>query len=157
MEVYLSKSIKDIYDKLQSDAISLLNKDPIGNRNHPKVKWYEKTKKAMKDAIANPNDKSYLLGNTLGTGHRAWRRLKRDIPSRYRFFFRFFSETKEIFFIWMNDERHLRREGDRSDVYMDFTRRVESGEVPESRDGFLRDAVEFDLDDHGPDPPTIRT
>jgi toxin YhaV len=141
--VYLSESVLRIYRKLQADSIELMKRDPA-NKSHPKVRDFKNLQKAIRDVISNPFDKCYLLGGTLGEKHKHWRRIKRDMPERYRFFFRFFSATRDIYFVWINDAQHIRREGHRNDVYKDFQRRLESGDVPEEREDLGRASIEFD-------------
>lgn len=54
------------------------------------------------------------------------------MPARYRFFFRFFSATKQIYFVWINEAQNIRRKGDRRDVYREFQRRLDSEKLPET-------------------------
>lgn len=153
--IFLSKKLAGIYEKLKKDAFELLEKDSKANRNHPKVRDFERLCKAIQTAADNPHDSSYLLGNTLGERHRSWRRIKHNVPTRYRLFFKFFSSTKEIFFMWMNDSEHIRRAGSRSDVYRDMERRLDSGKIPEDRESMTEDSIEYHYDSFksDPDPP----
>lgn len=150
-KIYLSESVSLIYEKLKSDSVELLQKNPA-NITHPKVKDFINIRKAIWDASVDPNDEAFWLGKSLGS-HTSWRRLKRDIPERYRFFFRFFSEEQEIYFVWINDERHIRRAGHRSDVYREFSRKLDAGKVPEERVDLSEESVVYDLEQFNPDQP----
>lgn len=149
--VYLSHSVSAVFEKLKSDSARLLKKDPAKNVQHPKVRDFIKLQKAIRDAIANPHDPSYRLGHSLGERHKDWRRIKRDLPSRYRLFFRFFETSREIFFVWLNDAQHIRREGHRKDVYTDFARRLDSSNVPNQHDELLDQSIQCDPKDFDPD------
>ena len=149
--VYLSESVSLIYEKLKADSLELLKKDPE-NITHPKVRDFINIRKAIWDASANPSDEGFRLGKSLGA-HTSWRRIKRNIPERYRFFFRFFSVEREIYFVWINDERHLRRAGHKSDVYSEFRRRLDAGKVPENRAELLKDSTACDVKEFNPDNP----
>ena len=77
---------------------------------------------------SDPASSRYLLGNTLGPKHRAWRRAK--FGGQYRLFFRFDSAAKIIIFAWMNDEESLRSYGSKNDAYAVFARMLETGDPP---------------------------
>ena len=143
--VYFSKEIAKIYTKLVGDVNQLRGKDGADCIDHPKVKLLGKLQKAISDVVADPFGKEYLLGNVLGDRHRGWRRVKRDLPARYRLFFRFFDATKEIFFVWLNDEHHLRREGHSSDVYKAFERKLERDEIQKDRDSLAEQSVQINM------------
>lgn len=49
-----------------------------------------------------------------------------------------------IVYAWLNDDRTLRKQGVRSDVYAVFRRMLERGEVPSSIDDLLRASTEMD-------------
>lgn len=97
--------------------------------------------RGMGKARQDPTHPEYLLGNTLGTEHRDWRRIKRLLPSRYRMFFKFFSTDKEVFFVWMNDAETLRKEGAKSDCYAYFRWMLDSGKVSSCRNKLLDKSV----------------
>ena len=73
-------------------------------------------------------------GNTLGDGHRHWRRVNRRLPPRYRLFFQFSSGQSQIVFAWLNDESSLRQNGAKTDVHRVFKRLLDQGKVPDSWD-----------------------
>lgn len=52
---------------------------------------------------------------------------------RYRLFFQFRSEApKTIIYAWLNDERTLRKAGDKNDVYAVFTTMLKNAKMPNS-------------------------
>lgn len=67
-KVYFSKSVWDIYNKLKSDTENILAKD-AQNSAHPKVRDFIKLQKGIADVIADPENKIYRLGKTLGKKH----------------------------------------------------------------------------------------
>ncbi len=80
----------------------------------------------------NPASPLFEQGNTLGSAHRHWRRVKRRMTPRYRLFFQFSSLQSQIVFAWLNDESSLRQDGAKTDVYRVFKRLLDQGKVPDS-------------------------
>lgn len=87
---------------------------------------------------SDPASSKYLLGNTLGPKHRAWRRAK--FGGQYRVFFRFDSKAKIIIFGWVNDEDTLRACGSKNDAYQVFLRKLESGRPPSTWTDLLEES-----------------
>jgi len=59
-----------------------------GFATHPTVKLLKAVVHAILDEVpADPASPLFEQGNTLGEGHRHWRRVKRRLPPRYRLFF----------------------------------------------------------------------
>jgi toxin YhaV len=143
--VYLSNEVASVYRKLIVDVEKLSCNNPADYADHPNVKHLRKLQKAIRDVVANPFGTEFLLGKTLGDKHKGWRRVKRDLPSRYRLFFRFFETTKEIFFVWLNDAKHIRREGHSSDVYKAFGKKLERDEIPKDRDSLVEQSTKFSM------------
>ena len=88
------------------------------------------------DLVAeDPTRREFLLGNTIGKEHRDWRRVKKyGLPPRYRLFFKFFLDHKEIYYAWINGLKNLRHDGSMRDVYYAFKTRLSRGEIESSRD-----------------------
>ncbi len=87
---------------------------------------------------SDPASARYLLGNTLGPKHRAWRRAK--FGGQYRLFFRFDSAAKIIIFGWMNDEDTLRAYGSKKDAYAVFVKMLDSGRPPSTWTDLLEES-----------------
>lgn len=107
---------------------------------HPEVKLFAALVKIVHDLVpSDPEASQFLLGNTLGTQHRSWRRVKGNgLPGRMRLFFKFSASRKVIVFAWLNDARTLRKQGDASDVYTVFRRMLKAGNPPDSFDDLLK-------------------
>ena len=77
----------------------------------------------------DPAREEYRLGNTMGDGHRHWRRAK--VGRRFRLFFRFDSASWIIIFAWVNDEHTLRSSGGKHVPYVVFQKMLERGSPPD--------------------------
>jgi toxin YhaV len=119
----------DQYSRFSNEALKLGRSGKPGALNHPKVKKMAALRRLVFEIIpSDPASSRYLLGNTLGPKHRAWRRAK--FGGQYRLFFRFDSAAKIIIFAWMNDEESLRSYGSKNDAYAVFARMLETGDPP---------------------------
>ena len=110
---------------------------------HPDVVLFYSVVKAIEEARKDPTKNIYLLGNTLGPEFRDWRRIKQGMPARYRLFFKFFSLNKKIFFVWLNDEYTLRKEGAKTDVYMQFKQKLLRNEIASDIIGLERQSKPY--------------
>ena len=90
----------------------------------------------FKEIPADPNAKRYRLGHSLGSRFTSWRRAK--FLGRFRLFFRFHSKRRAIVYVWLNDERTLRKAGARTDPYAVFAKMLAAGEPPDDFDGLIR-------------------
>jgi toxin YhaV len=92
---------------------------------HEIVKFAARVRQADQDIIPqDPDRPDYRLKGAL----RKYRRYKRGLQ-RYRLFFCFSNRPPIILYLYLNDEKHLRKEGDKNDPYVEFTRLVDKGEV----------------------------
>jgi toxin YhaV len=133
---------EDQLSRWQNEVRRLAIKKPEGFANHPKVKRLATLEKLLFEVIpAQPESKTWLLGNTLGPEHRAWRRAK--FMQQYRLFFRFDARSKIIVYGWVNDEHSLRAYGSRNDAYLVFKRMVEAGSPPSIWNELIDDANFF--------------
>jgi len=99
------------------------------------------TQNAIKIYVpSDPVHKDFKLGNTIGKKYSHWRRVKHQMPPRYRMFFRFHSNYtlghdsspfKCIIFAWLNDETTLRKNGSKSDVYVVFKSLLMKIKIPD--------------------------
>ena len=113
------------------------NKKPHTYASHPKAKLLKRISDLILDEIPrDPNATEFQLGNTLGAGHRHWRRAK--FLGRFRLFYRFSSAHKAIIYAWVNDEATLRKAGSPTDPYVVFSRRLREGNPPDDWDDLVR-------------------
>lgn len=119
----------DKFSRFSNEANKILDSGRPGAFNHPKVKLMAALDRLVFEIItSDPASSKFLLGNTLGPKHRAWRRAK--FGGQYRVFFRFDSKAKIIIFGWVNDEDWLRAYGSKTDAYAVFAKMLESGSPP---------------------------
>jgi toxin YhaV len=94
----------------------------------------------MDACLDDPGHSRYFCGRTLarqryddkqlGKGFAHWRRIKNDMPDRYRLFFQFSDAEMVVIFAWLNDQWCVRRNGDFNDVYAVFARLLAGGKIP---------------------------
>jgi len=128
---------------LTQDVAKMAQADPSGYKQHPKAKLLASVYRSISEVVpANPTDPVFRLGHTLGKSHGNWRRVKKDLPQRYRLFFMFACNPLQvIIYAWLNDEATLRKEGSCTDVYEVFKRMLERGEVPSTIDELIQGSV----------------
>jgi toxin YhaV len=120
---------------LEQTILRIQQKKPEQFAKHPTVKLLKAVVQAiLVEVPRNPASPLFEQGNTLGSAHRHWRRVKRRLPPRYRLFFQFSSLQSQIVFAWLNDESSLRQDGAKTDVYRVFKRLLDQGTVPDSWD-----------------------
>lgn len=107
---------------------------------HPDVKLFAALVNIVHELVpADPDAPQFLLGNTLGTQYRGWRRVKGNgLPGRMRLFFKFSASRKVIVYAWLNDAKTLRKQGDATDVYAVFQRMLKAGNPPDSFDALMK-------------------
>lgn len=129
--------------ELAQEVVRLKNQDPEGYKQHPKTKLLAYVNKTVKEIVpADPFDRQFLLGNTLGREYRHWRRAKSSLPPRYRLFFQVDSEKKSIIYVWLNSESTLRKAGAKTDVYAVFQHKLDSHEIPDNFAGLANESKE---------------
>jgi toxin YhaV len=138
------------YDKLLAEAENIRVSKPESFATHNTIKVLARITKLITEEIpADPSHDRFNQGNTLGTEYRHWKRAK---FGRYRLFFRYDARAKvhgkgkAIIYAWVNDEKTLRKEGDKNDPYALFARRLAQGKPPDLFDELLKEAREFDAD-----------
>lgn len=122
--------------KLKEQVQELRNKLGLEEfRQHEIVKLAYRIRKADQEIIPqDPHRPEYRLTGSL----RKYRRYKQGLQ-RYRLFFCFSNQPKIILYLYLNDERHLRKDGDKNDPYEEFKSLVDRGCLS-----------------HNPDDPRIR-
>ncbi len=103
--------------KLKEQVKELRNKLGLEEfRQHEIVKLAYRIREADQEIIPrDPNRPEYRLTDNL----RKYRRYKQGLQ-RYRLFFCFSNQPKIILYLYLNDEKHLRKTGDRNDPYEEF-------------------------------------
>jgi len=131
---------REQYVYRQMRFLHLLQEDRERNKQHPDVKFFIKLRKAMDTCLDEPGHARYYCGNTiaeqryagkqLGRGYAHWRRIKNDMPDRYRLFFQFSNRGRLVIFTWLNEPQDIRRDGSTNDVYAVFARLLAGGKIP---------------------------
>lgn len=119
---------------LDAAAQKALPENP-GNAN---VKLFNQVSKLIMERIpADPAGPEFRQGKTMGPLYKHWRRAKFG-GNRFRLYFRYSEKDKLIAIVWMNDEKGMRKRGDRNDPYVVFRKMLESGEPPDSLDDLFK-------------------
>lgn len=141
--LFYFKLFAEILTSLENEVRAIAEKNPEDFEHHPKTKLLADVFKSItEDVPANPMDRKFMLGKTLGKQYADWRRVKRGLPNRYRLFFRFTSTQKSVIYAWLNDENTLRKEGSKNDVYTVFARMLANGSMPNSIDELLKASLQ---------------
>jgi toxin YhaV len=142
--LYVHPAFGDVFDALVADVARLAEADPQGYRQHPKAKLLKRIVDLIEIEIPrDPGAAEYALGNTLGPGHRHWRRAK--FLGRFRLFFRYSSQERVIIYAWVNDERTLRQAGGRNDPYTVFGGLLRRGRPPDDWSALKTEAAALRL------------
>jgi len=141
-KIFYHKIFKVIYKELIYSVQKLKKKNPNSYKSHYKTKLLASIQYVIKkDVPNNPTDPKYRLGHTLGEKHSHWRRVKNNMPPRYRMFFRFRTNyhrdansdaIKCIIFVWFNDISNLRKKDSKTDVYNVFYALIKRGKIPDN-------------------------
>jgi toxin YhaV len=107
---------------------------------HSDVKLLKAIDAGIKDKIPqDPLASHFSLKKPL----QKYGRLKKmGLPSRYRLFFRVFNEPKTIIILWLGFPR---KEGDKKDCYLVFSKLVANGYFPENMSSFLEILEQIEL------------
>jgi toxin YhaV len=119
--IYFFKLFKAIIDDLILNVKALKTKDPENFKSSRKYKLLKSIYKCITEYVpANPNSREFLLRGNLSN----WRRVKKNLPRRYRMFFRFTSSPQDLFFVWINDPSTYRKAGAKTDCYKTFLKKT---------------------------------
>jgi len=106
----LKKQVKELHSKLSPEEF----------KQHEIVKLAVRIRKADQEIIPqDPDRPEYRLKGEL----RKYRRYKQGLQ-RYRLFFCFSSQPPIILYLYLNDEKHLRKAGSKNDPYEEFKKLV---------------------------------
>ncbi|MFH1258751.1 MAG: type II toxin-antitoxin system YhaV family toxin [Elusimicrobiota bacterium] len=109
----LKEQVKELRAKLSIEEF----------RQHEVVKLAYRIREADQEIIPqNPDRPDYRLTGNL----KKYRRYKQGLQ-RYRLFFCFSNQPKIILYLYLNDEKHLRKAQDKNDPYEEFSRLVSKG------------------------------
>jgi len=99
------------------------NLTPTEFSQHEVAKFAARVRRADHEIIPeDPDRKDYRLRG----GLRKYRRYKQGLK-RYRLFFCFSSTPPIILYLYLNDQKHLRKEASRTDPYEQFSKFVRKG------------------------------
>ena len=145
-ELYGSSVFDAIFNDLIVSVQALKEKDPHNYMNHKKSKLLRRVYQAIIETVPqDPLHADFNLGkNTLGKHRQAWKRVKAGLPDRYRLFFKRSTGTQTIVYAWVNNEKCLRKDGAKSDVYRVFKTMLRKGEIAEDYDVLLSRASELE-------------
>jgi len=128
------------FEELVGEVEQLRAQDSEGYREKKKTKLLAAIIKMGFEVIpANPADKMFLQGNTLGSAYRHWQRGK-FFEGRYRMFFRYSSKAKAIVLAWVNDEETLRTYGRKTDAYAVFKGMLNKNRPPDDWNALVWEA-----------------
>ena len=131
---------EDQYSRWYNQVAELKRRDPQGYKSAGQTKRFAALDRLAFDLIPqNPSDSRYLLGNTLGSENRSWRRAK--FGGQYRLFFRFDSANKIIILGWVNFADSLRAYGSKKDAYLVFSKLLAEGNPPANWDELLEQSL----------------
>ncbi|MBU1627556.1 type II toxin-antitoxin system YhaV family toxin [bacterium] len=118
--VKLKEQVKKLRNKLSDREF----------KQHEVVKLACRIRKADQEIIPeDPNRPEYYLKGDL----KKYRRYKQGLK-RYRLFFCFSNQPRIILYLYLNDERHLRKAGDKNDPYEEFKKLIAKGYFSHSPD-----------------------
>ena len=129
--------------RLIEQVEGLAKKSPGTYKEETATKLLATINRYIREIIpGDPNAPEFRQGNTLGEDNRHWFRAK--FHERYRLFYRFSTNEKIIIYVWVNDERTLRKAGSKTDPYNVFRGMLEAGNPPGSVEELLKSARELD-------------
>lgn len=121
---------------IRREATKVRERHPDSFRQSPIAKLLAAVYRLVIAEIpGEPGGARFRQGGTLGKEHRYWRRAK--FLGRFRLFFRYSSDARIIVYVWLNDERTLRKEGARTDPYHVFREMLERGRPPSDWDSLV--------------------
>lgn len=131
---------EDQYARWYNQVVELKRRDPVGYKSAEQTKRFAALDRLAFDVIpSNPAADRYLLGSTLGSENRNWRRAK--FGGQYRLFFRFDSVNKIIVLGWVNFSDSLRAYGSMNDAYLVFSKLLAAGNPPGAWDELLEQSL----------------
>ncbi len=137
-QLFQHKLFKAEFDRLLAQAERIYQASPNTYQNHNTVKLFTRIVQLItKEIPDNPEHDRFNQGNTLGENYRFWKRAK---FGRYRLFFRYERTKKVIIYAWINDEKSLRKQGDKNDPYALFVKGLKREKPPSSIEQLLKES-----------------
>lgn len=116
----LKEQVKELRSKLSNEEF----------KQHAVVKLAYRIREADREIIPqDPDRPEYHLRGDL----KKYRRYKQGLQ-RYRLFFCFSLHARIILYLYLNDEKHLRKTGDKKDPYKEFKKLVAKGHFSHNPD-----------------------
>jgi toxin YhaV len=141
-EIYSYELFSDRLKRLIAEVHTLKTQDKESYKSHPKAKLLAAILKLTKDSIPNdPSAPIFRQGKTLGKQNKHWFRAK--FFKRYRLFFRYSTQHKVIIYVWLNDEKTLRKADSSTDPYFVFSSMLMQGNPPQDFGQLLEISVDF--------------
>ena len=148
-QLFVDPLIEGQLQTLTNRVESLRSTGPETYLEHPSAKLLATIHRYMTEIIPrDPNAPEFRQGNTLGADNRHWFRAKFHV--RYRLFFRFSTKHKMIIYVWVNDEKSLRKAGSKTDPYSVFRSMLDSGNPPQNFERLLQRSKQ--LESHAKSP-----
>jgi toxin YhaV len=142
--LFTHPAFRTVYDGLVADVGRLAVENPTDYTGHPKTKLLARINTLILEEIpADPTHKDYRQGTKLGDQYKNWFGAK-FLKTHFRLFFRFERTSKIIIYCWVNDENSLRKEGEKTDPYMVFSKMLKSGNPHGKWDDLARQVVGSD-------------
>ena len=136
-KIYVWSEFRDRWEAMRKRVETLRATDPRGYRSSAEAKFFAAVRDlVMKDIPAEPDARMFRQGKTMGADNKHWRRAK--FMGRFRLFFRYHSASKTIIYVWLNDDKTLRKAGASTDVYTVFAGMLATGKPPTDWDDVLR-------------------
>lgn len=140
--LYAHPLILDQLARLVAQVEALAKKNPAGYQEEAATKLLATINRFVREIIPrDPGAAAFRQGNSLGKDNRHWFRAK--FHERYRLFYRFATKEKVIIYVWVNDERTLRKAGSKTDPYSVFQGMLEAGNPPATIEDLLLRAKEL--------------
>ena len=136
-KIYVWSEFRDRWEAMRKRVETLRATDPGGYRTSAEAKFFATVRDlVMKVIPAEPDARKFRQGKTMGADNKHWRRAK--FMGRFRLFFRYHGASKTIIYVWLNDEKTLRKTGASTDVYTVFAGMLASKRPPTDWDDLLR-------------------
>lgn len=118
---FFAGKVDALKERVKELRHTLSNEDFV---QHDVVKFAARVRKATLEIIPeDPNRRDYLLKDEL----KKFRRYKQGLQ-RYRIIFCFSNKPSIILYLYLNDEKHLRKDGSKNDPYTEFGNLLKKGE-----------------------------
>ncbi len=138
-EIFFHKFFSELYYNMIKDVAKIKEKNPETYKQNAKTKLLASIQFVIKkDVPIDPTHNKFRLGKTIGIEYKHWKRVKKNMPQRYRLFFRYHSNykvkgisnsAKSIIYVWFNDQSSLRKKGDKNDCYNVFNKLLDGGKI----------------------------